>query len=139
MLHPPKATIGRANGAEAWPGKHLPAHRRDLFLDVALLSQSAHVRLPTRNRHLPDMGRFSEALSDLIRLKNSFCHKARRKKTAETFTTLLRLFASVGESRHSLGKSRKIDDNVIGCVRTRIEVVREVEVNRFHTLRFSVL
>jgi orotate phosphoribosyltransferase-like protein len=79
------------------------------------------------------MGRFSEALSDLIRLKNSFCHKARRKKTAETFTTLLRLFASVG------GKSRKIDDNVIGCVRTRIEVVREVEVNRFHTLRFSVL
>jgi hypothetical protein len=28
---------------------------------------------------------------------------------------------------------------VIGCLRTRIQVVGEIKVNRFHTLSFSVL
>ena len=36
-------------------------------------------------------------------------------------------------------KSWKLDDNVIGCLRNRIEVVWKIKVNRLHALGFSVL
>ena len=61
------------------------------------------------------------------------------EKRAEAFTDLLRMFASISKSRYSALKSWKLDDNVIGCLRNRIEVVWEIKVNRLHALGFSVL
>jgi hypothetical protein len=60
-------------------------------------------------------------------------------KTGGNFTELLRMFASISKSGYSARKSWKFDDNVIGCLRTRIEVVWEIKVNRLHALGFSVL
>jgi hypothetical protein len=57
------------------------------------------------------------------------------QQTAE----LLRLLASFCKRRYSFGKARKIDDNVIRCEGTRIQVVGEIKVDRFHALGFSVL
>ena len=52
---------------------------------------------------------------------------------------LLRLLASFCKRRYPIGKSRKPDDNVIGNLHTRIQVIWEIKVNRFHALGFSVL
>ena len=52
---------------------------------------------------------------------------------------LLRLLASFCKRCYSIGKSRKPDDNVIGNLRTRIEVIWEIKVNQFQALGFSIL
>ena len=61
------------------------------------------------------------------------------EKRAETFTELLRMFASISKSGYSARKSWKFDDNVIGCLRACTELVWEIKVNRLHALGFSVL
>ena len=54
-------------------------------------------------------------------------------------TRLLRLFAAACKCCHSARKSRNVNDHVIGRLRTRIQIVGEIKVNRFHTLGFPVL